>query len=272
MKLPARLGWRLTTSVSSKRLLNARNRSRPSAGLQPSLVNRLIWTPCYRRLHVNWDNSPMSRRSLYSLDSRMSRTSSKNNAQRATHPNMNQSNIPHSDLNAVNERLAKTFYSHERYTPIFLAVTGAGLIAIFLLTQFGILGESAPQLLYIGGVTLLFSIAELPLLALAQRNQGIAAYLLGSALIGTFAILLTLFWQGIVVITVLIALSTPLTSLRNGIPRKYFPALLLLLVVIISSIFYINANPPLPRLQSSTAGAIASIVFLSATGLLLFTI
>ena len=185
---------------------------------------------------------------------------------------MNQSNRPHSDLNAVNERLARTFYSHERYTPIFLAVTGAGLIAIFLLTQFGILGESAPQLLYIGGLTLLFSIAELPLLALAQRNQGIAAYLLGSALIGTFAILLTLFWQGILVITVLMALSTPLTSLRNGIPRKYFPSLLLLLVVIIGSIFYINANPPVPRLQSSTAGAIASIVFLSATGLLLFTI
>jgi GAF domain-containing protein/HAMP domain-containing protein len=185
---------------------------------------------------------------------------------------MNQSSRQHNDLNAVNERLARTFYSNGRYTPIFLAVTGAGLIAIFFLTQFGILGNPAPQLLYIGGVTLLFSIAEVPLLALAQRNQGIAAYLLGSALIGTFAILLTLFWQGIWVITLLIALSTPLTSLRNGMPRRYFPSLLLLLVIIIGGIFYLDANSPVVRLQNSTAGAIASIVFLSATGLLLFTI
>ena len=96
---------------------------------------------------------------------------------------MNQSSRQHSDLNAVNERLATTFYSNLRYTPIFLAVTGAGLIAIFLLTQFGILGDPAPQLLYIGGVTLLFSIAEVPLLALAQRNQGIASYLFGSQLV-----------------------------------------------------------------------------------------
>jgi len=185
---------------------------------------------------------------------------------------MNQSSRQHNDLNAVNERLARTFYSNGRYTPIFLAVTGAGLIAIFLLTRFGILGDPAPQLLYIGGVTLLFSIAEVPLLALAQRNQGIAAYLLGSALIGTFVILLTFFWQGIWGITVLIALSTPLTSLRSGMPRKYFPSLLLLLAIIIGSIFYIEVNPPVIRLQNSTAGAIASIVFLSATGLLLFTI
>ena len=172
----------------------------------------------------------------------------------------------------MNERLARTFYSNGRYTPLFLAVTGVGLIAIFFLTQFGILGDPAPQLFYIGGVTLLFSIAEIPVLALAQRNKGIAAYLYGSAIIGTFAILLTFFWQGILFVTLLIALSTPFTLLRSGLPRKYIPELLLLLVVIVGSILYVDANPPITRLDNNTSGAIASIVFLSATGLLLFTI
>src|SRR5215207_35294 len=167
----------------------------------------------------------MYQRSLSSLDSRTNRMPNPNNARSATQSNMNQSSRPYTDLDTMNERLARTFYSNGRYTPLFLAVTGVGLIAFFFLTQFGILGDPAPQLFYIGGVTLLFSIAEIPVLALAQRNKGIAAYLYGSAIIGTFAILLTFFWQGILFVTLLIALSTPFTLLRSGLPRKYIPEL-----------------------------------------------
>src|SRR5690349_2209594 len=102
-------------------------------------------------------------------------------------PNMNRSSTRQSDPVAVEERLAGKFYSSRRYNPIFLAVTGVGFIAIFLLTQFGILGDPAPQLLYIGSITLLFAIAEIPVLALAQRKNGVLATLLGSAFAGMFA-------------------------------------------------------------------------------------
>ncbi|MGZ9235367.1 MAG: hypothetical protein ACXW4E_07575, partial [Anaerolineales bacterium] len=86
------------------------------------------------------------------------------------------SSLP-ADTDVINERLANTFYSSRRYNPIFLGVTGMGFIAIFLLTQFGILGDPAPQLLYIGSITLLFAITEIPALVLAQQNRGIAAIL-----------------------------------------------------------------------------------------------
>src|SRR6186997_483655 len=110
---------------------------------------------------------------------------------------MNSPSTQQSDPVALEERLASKFYLSRRYNPIFLAVTGVGFIAIFLLTQFGILGDPAPQLLYIGSITLLFAIAEIPVLGLAQRKKGLVATLLGSAFAGIFAILLTLFWQGI---------------------------------------------------------------------------
>lgn len=185
---------------------------------------------------------------------------------------MNQPTIPTNDTRALEQRLASKFYSSRRYNPVFLAATGLGFIAIFLLTQFNILGNPAPQLLYIGSITLLFAVAEIPLLALAQRNHGLAATFAGSAIAGIFAILLTLFWQGIVPVTILIALTTPFIALRSGTPRRYALLLLLVLAVILGAIFSVNANPTLERLQNNNSAAVASIVFLAATGFLLLTI
>ncbi|HLO17871.1 MAG TPA: GAF domain-containing protein, partial [Anaerolineales bacterium] len=172
----------------------------------------------------------------------------------------------------VNERLARTYYSNGRYIPLLLVGVGLGFIVIFLLAQLGALGEPAPQLLYIGGITILFAIAHIPLLALAQRNKGIAATLYDSALVGIFVILLTLFWQGIAFLAILIVSITILMAIRNGIPRKYIPALVLLFIAVISGIRYVDVNSPVDRLQNNASAAAASIVFVLATILLLLTI
>jgi GAF domain-containing protein/HAMP domain-containing protein len=182
---------------------------------------------------------------------------------------MDQSSSLQRDTNVVEERLASKFYSSRRYNPIFLAVTGVGFLAIFLLTQFGILGDPAPQLLYIGSLTMMFAIAEIPVLVVAQRNKGMAATLLGTATAGIFAILLTLFWQGIVPVAVLIACVTPFIALRSGIRGKYAVTLLLVFAISLGGILAVNAISPVERLQNDTSAAFASIVFLAATGLLL---
>jgi GAF domain-containing protein/HAMP domain-containing protein len=185
---------------------------------------------------------------------------------------MNQSSTTPSDTTALDERLASKFYSSRRYNPIFLAVTGMGFIAIFLLTQFSVLGNPAPQLLYIGSITLLFALAEIPVLAIARNNHGVTATVLGSAIAGIFAVLLTLFWQGIVPAAILIALVTPFIALRSNLAPKYALVLLAVLAFVVGAIFLVNAYSPVERLQNDTPAAIASIVFLAATGLLLITI
>ena len=185
---------------------------------------------------------------------------------------MNQnSNWPPS-ISAIDERLAKTYYSNRRYNPILFTIAGIGLIAIFLLTQSGILGESAPQLLYIGAITLLFALADIPLLALTRQNKGISAILYGSASVGFFAILLTFFWQGILPIAILISLMTPVIALRNGLPRKYIPLLLLILGTALLGMVYIDGHSPVDRLQFNSPPSIASLVYLIAASLLLLTI
>ena len=176
------------------------------------------------------------------------------------------------DTDAVNERLANTIYSNRRYNPLFLAVAGLGFIVIYLLTQSGILGDPTPQLLYIGSITLLFAIAEILTLSLAQQNRGLVAVVFSSTISGIFAILITAFWQGIIPVSLFIALITPFLALRSGLPRRYIFILFLLLVGVWGAIFTVNANPPIERLQNNTLASIASIVFLAATGLLLVTI
>lgn len=176
------------------------------------------------------------------------------------------------DLSAQNEQLARAFYANGRYNPLFLTVTGVGFLAIYLLTRLGVFGQEAPQLIYVAALTLVLAAVQIPLLALARRNRGITAYLLGSAALGTFAVLLTALWQSVVPIAVLLALVAPLTALRIGFPRRYVSILLLIVAISVIGIFAANRYAAFPRLQNSTPAAIASFAFLVATGLLLATI
>ncbi|HSL29722.1 MAG TPA: GAF domain-containing protein [Anaerolineales bacterium] len=176
------------------------------------------------------------------------------------------------DTNIADERLAAALYSRARYIPLLLSVSGLGFIAIYVLTILSILGEPTPQLLYISGITLVFAAAEIPILKLAQRKRGISANLYTCALAGIFAVFLTGFWDGVVPVTLLIAVLPAIAAIRNGLPRKYLPTLLALLGFVGIGIFYVNAAPPIDRLQNNSAAALASVVFLLATGLLLVTI
>ncbi len=176
------------------------------------------------------------------------------------------------DNSNANLNLAEAFYSNGRYNPISLTVAGIGFLAIYLLTQSGIFGEPVPQLIYIGGITLLLAVSQLPTLELARRGQGIAAIFIAALCVGIFSITLMLFWQGMVFIAILFSLVTPVTAMRRGLPSTHRNWLVALAFAITVGIFYANSHAPDGRLQNSSPAAIASIAFLTASGLLLLTI
>lgn len=176
------------------------------------------------------------------------------------------------DFYAQNERLGRAFYTNGRYNPHFLGVTGIGFLAIYILTRLEIFGQHSPQLIYVGVLTLLLAAIQYPLLSLARKNKGIAAYLLNTLAIGGFTILLTYFWQGIAPASIVIALITPMSVLRLGLPRRFFPLLIVSALISIWGILYVESNSTFDRLQNSSPAAIASFAFLIATGLLLVTI
>jgi GAF domain-containing protein/HAMP domain-containing protein len=176
-----------------------------------------------------------------------------------------------SNLNQIDEKLGQTFYANGRYNPMFLGAAGLGFVVIYLLTFFNFLGTPSPQLLYISGAIFFLAIMQLPALGLARQKKGIAANFLGTLAVIIFAVLLTLFWDGIATIAILLIFVTPLSSIPAGMPRKYYPHLLVLVAVGIVAIFYTNTHPLIERLQTDSTAAIASLAFLGATVLLLLT-
>lgn len=173
---------------------------------------------------------------------------------------------------AQNEHLARAFYTNARYNPHFLSVTGIGFFAIFILSQLGIFGQPAPQLIFVGLITFLLAAAQFPFLALARKNRGIAAYIFSSIAVGIFGILLTNFWQGLVPLSIIVVLITPITAVLSSFPRRYILWLVLIVLISIAGILYTETNSTYDRLQNSTPAAIASFAFLVATALLLVTI
>jgi GAF domain-containing protein/HAMP domain-containing protein len=185
---------------------------------------------------------------------------------------MDQARESHSDINVLDERLGRAFYATGRYNPLFLGVTGIGFFALYLLTRLDIFGEPAPQLIGIGISAALLALAQIPILDLARRNHGIAANIYGSIAVGIFAVLVTAFWERIVLVMILLAVITPITAWRAGFPRRYLPVLLVIAGIAIVGILYVNNISALHGIQNGTPVAYASFAFLLATGLLLVTI
>jgi len=176
------------------------------------------------------------------------------------------------DLKQIDENLAESFYTGGRYNALFLGVAGIGFAVIYLLAQYGVLGEAAPSLLSISLALLFMTVAQLFTMFLARRKKGISAHLLNSLFTALFAIFVTFYWEGFVYIAVVLVLIPPFTSIRAGMPNRYRPHLYILVIVGIAGILGANANPSIDSLRTNTVAAIASLTFLGATGLLLFTV
>jgi len=182
------------------------------------------------------------------------------------------SSSQNSSPQSADEKLGEVFYINGRYNATFLAVTAIGFFIIYLLTRSHILGEPTPQLLNISGAVFLTALMQIPVINLARRKKGIAANFLGSFSVIVFAILLSAFWEGTVLVAILLTLIIPVTAIFAGLPRKHIPQILLLTIVGIGGILYVNANPPGIRMQTATTAAIASLAFLATTSLLLITV
>jgi GAF domain-containing protein/HAMP domain-containing protein len=179
---------------------------------------------------------------------------------------------PQNDIKRIDEHLAETLFAGGRYNALFIGVVAIGFITIYLLTQYGVLGEPAPQLLFIGGAVFFMAVSQAFTMFLARRKKGILARMLGGLFTVIFAILITSFWEGVAFFAIILIFIPPITAIVLGMPNRYRTHLYILIIAGIIGILRVNANPPIDRLQTGTIAAISSLVFLGATGLLLITV
>jgi len=178
---------------------------------------------------------------------------------------------------AMNERLADLLTKGGRHTPRFLFVSGIGIVAISILTWFGILDGPALLLFSLGAVlVLLASVQGLVVRPLAQQKKGILAYVLSSIFVLIASVVFVFLWQGIAPLAFLISVAIPLNAIRTAAARKYIPWFVILAVLIgagvIAAEYIAAAVMRLERVQFNSSASIAGLAFLLATGFLLFTV
>ena len=176
------------------------------------------------------------------------------------------------DLRQSNEKLAQSYYTGSRFNSIFLGVTGLGVIVIYFLAQYSLLGAPAPQLLYVAGDIFVFALLQIPVILLARNKRGPEASFLESFSILLFAAILPLFWEGIIFVSMGVALVAPLTAYVAGLHRKYYSWMIALVIGGIAGIIFINGRQFFVRLPSDSPAGIASLAFLATIGILLITV
>ena len=171
------------------------------------------------------------------------------------------------------ENFNRVFYSYSRNTPLFLGVVGVGFSVLYILTLYNLLGSPSIQLLYISGALILSAVLDIPIVRFARNNRGVLSSILSTFNYLALAILITIFWENIVPLSIFILLTTPATAIFAGLPRKYYIQLSLVLIAGMAGILYVNTITPITdRLQLSTPAAIAGVLFLVASELLLITL
>lgn len=177
----------------------------------------------------------------------------------------------------VNEQLAERYLNGGRYNPVFLLIAGLGVLTIFLLTQNGILGDPTPGLIVVSLAIIGFAGAQWAILELlARREKGTAAYFASTFVTAIFAISLAFVWENFLFVSILLILVFPAVSILAGMPRRSIPALAALTLAGMAGTVlmdgFARSLTTYQRIQFNSSGAISSLAFLGAAGLLLVTI
>ena len=175
------------------------------------------------------------------------------------------------------EKVSLTFQKVGNFIPVFLLISGLGILVIYFLNAAGVLGDRARPLLWIGeSIVLVAGLQQVVLIFLARRNHGVAAYFVSTILITVLAGILVGLWQNSIYFALPTILLLPISGFMAGSLRKYIPWLILLVAGCIAGVFLVgNTVSNLSNFEQipwDSPASISSVAFLAATGLLLITI
>lgn len=162
------------------------------------------------------------------------------------------------------DRIATHLQSVLQPLPLLSGLTAAGLLIIFWMGRARILETLGWPLVAAAAVMVLIAAAHLAIIGLAARGAGTSAYLLHSVATVAAAVLLTLVWQGIALVALLVAWITPATSIRGPIPRRSLIISIILSFLGTVLILWFDANPILQRMTSATTASFSAVLLLTS--------
>ncbi len=169
------------------------------------------------------------------------------------------------ETQTTNEQLSDSLIGIIQYVPLLSILVVIGFLITFFLSQSMVSGNPAWQLLAVTGVVLFIAISHLFIISLACRKHGLLAYWLYAGAMVATSILFVLFWQGIILVAIVIAWIAPLTMNAMGLRRIYFWLSLFLSTITTVFLIWLNAIPLFERLSNNNPAGFAAFILLAST-------
>jgi GAF domain-containing protein/HAMP domain-containing protein len=165
---------------------------------------------------------------------------------------------------SVEERLSRYLRSVLQPIPLLAGITAGGFLAIFWMGRAGILEPLGWQIIGASAALLFLAAIHLAIIELARARHGLLSYMLYSLTTGVTAILLSLQWQGITPVAVLIAWLAPASCLTQRIPRLHYILSLVIGVAATAAILSLDSHPLVARLATGTTASLAAVLLLTS--------
>jgi GAF domain-containing protein/HAMP domain-containing protein len=169
-------------------------------------------------------------------------------------------------------RLRAVVRANSIYAPSFAVLAASGLAILYLFSRAGLLGQPVWQIMGIAAACLFMAGAYLPIERLTSRGRIIEGGILSALVTAIFAILITVFWAGMLPLVIVLAWILPGAMMILGIPRRFFPWIVLIGLLSSVIILFLDFNPPVGRLQNSNPLGLASFAFLAAAAIIITTV
>src|SRR5512135_1249127 len=172
---------------------------------------------------------------------------------------------------AQEERLSEFLSATVRYIPLLTSLLAVGLLGIYVLSEAGILGTPAWQLLAVAIASALTGLIQLGVGSLARRGRGRVPLYLFAGSLGLWGMVIVLLWEYAVAVAILMCWVAAVVAYGAGIRGRMLTAIAASSAVLSALVLLLNAIPPLARLSASNTAGLIAILILSGT-LVLFVL
>ncbi len=169
------------------------------------------------------------------------------------------------------QRLGDVLIAIVRYIPLLTALLALGLLGIYMLSRYGLLGTPADQLTVAAGISLAVGLAHLPLgriRPLVQRGHVWLALGIFWTLLAVWSISIVVLWEWVTAVAVLMAWVAFFVVIAARVRGRGLLAVAVASAALTLAVVWLNAYPLRDRLTLSNPAGLAAIVLLASTVIL----
>ena len=181
--------------------------------------------------------------------------------------NMNSNRELYQDT-AASQRLGELLLGTVRYIPLLTALLALGLLGIHALTQYGLLGTPAPQLLIVAGISVGIGLPHLLIPWLIRRGRVWLALAIFGALLAVWGVSVAVLWEASAPVAIIMAWVQFAVVLAARVRGRWLAGVTAASLGFTALDTWLNYHPLVDRLATANPAGLAAVVLLASTSIL----